>query len=93
MQPQTRYKTVMAKKPTEPDPANPNSRPNIERFSMSVPRGMGKLIRQLCEESDLAFSQVFRRAMDEYVRSYGHRHSRELVQKWEEYRKFFKSEW
>ena len=74
-------------------PENPNARPNIERFSMSVPRGMGKLIRQLCEESDLAFSQVFRRAMDEYVRTYGHKHSPDLVKKWHEYRAFFKSDW
>jgi hypothetical protein len=47
---------------------NKNARPNIDRLSVSVPKGMGTVIKLLAKVADLDVSKMLRKGFDEYMR-------------------------
>ena len=47
--------------------ANKNDRPNTERFSISYPAALARVVRRLPVEVDLELSKIFRQGVDLYV--------------------------
>lgn len=50
------------------DKANPNDRPGLQRFSVSLPAALARVVRGLKGEVDLEYSKIFRKGMDLFVR-------------------------
>jgi hypothetical protein len=54
-----------------PKKKNPNDRPGLQRFSVSLPIELGRMVRALKPQLDLEYSKIFRSGLDEVVeRSY-----------------------
>jgi hypothetical protein len=51
-----------------------NNRPNIDRLSVALLRGMGPVIRLLAKEADLSIIKMLRKGFDEYMKAYGKNH-------------------
>src|ERR1700751_5040309 len=47
--------------------SHPNERPNLRRFSVSVPAEMDRCIRRIRAECDIEFAKIFRSGLDEFV--------------------------
>lgn len=52
-----------------PKKANPNDRPAIDRFSVSLPIEMGRVVRGFKKEMDLEWSKIFRKGLELIVES------------------------
>jgi hypothetical protein len=52
----------------EPRPDNPHARPNLRRFSVSVPSEMDRIIRSIRSQCDIEYAKIFRSGLDEFVR-------------------------
>jgi hypothetical protein len=66
----TRFKR--GRKPGKPlseyeERTNPNDRPGLKRFSVSMPVAMGIAVEQISAHIDSDFSKMFRKSMDLYV--------------------------
>ena len=46
---------------------NPNDRPGLERFSVSLPTALGRMVRALKPQLDLEYSKIFRSGLDQVV--------------------------
>jgi hypothetical protein len=44
-----------------------NERPNLRRFSVSVPAEMDRVIRSIRAQCDIEFAKIFRSGLDEFV--------------------------
>ena len=51
----------------EPDLESPSYRPNTERMTISLPRGLPGLLRPICKELDLEYSKMFRRGLQMFI--------------------------
>ena len=49
------------------EPKNPNDRPSLSRFSITMPRGLARVVRSLKTQLDLEYSKIFRRGIDEFM--------------------------
>jgi hypothetical protein len=58
----------------QPNKKKSNSRPNIDRLSVSVPKGMGTVIKLLAKEADLDQSKMLRKGFDAYMKANGDSH-------------------
>lgn len=43
---------------------NPNDRPSLQRFSVSLPVALARVVRKLKGEMDLEYSKIFRKGLD-----------------------------
>jgi len=48
----------------EKKPVNPNDRPGLQRFSVSLPTSLARVVRGLKGEMDLEYSKIFRKGLD-----------------------------
>jgi hypothetical protein len=73
---------------------NPNDRPGLERFSVSLPTALGRMVRALKPQLDLEYSKIFRSGLDEVVeRSFeSGKISRKFYDDYREIRRAFKDE-
>jgi hypothetical protein len=46
---------------------NPNDRPNLGRFSITMPTGLADVVRSLKPILDLEYSKIFRRGIEEFI--------------------------
>ena len=46
---------------------NPNDRPGLQRFSVSLPVALGRMVRALKPQLDLEYSKIFRSGLDQVV--------------------------
>lgn len=56
------------KKSGDKTPKDKNDRPNLTRFSVSLPVALGRVVRSLNSEMDLRYSQIFRKGLDLVVK-------------------------
>ncbi|SRR6266704_1985624 len=45
-----------------------NARPNLRRYSVSVPTEMDRIIRSIRAQCDIEYAKIFRSGLDEFVR-------------------------
>ncbi len=45
-----------------------NARPNLRRYSVSVPAEMDRIIRSIRAQCDIEYAKIFRSGLDEFVR-------------------------
>lgn len=50
--------------PPKDSPSNPNDRPHLDRFSVSLPIDLARVVRGLKGEMDLEYSKIFRKGLD-----------------------------
>ncbi len=50
------------------DARKKNVRPNVKRFSVSLPAEMDPIIDAISAQCDLEYAKIFRSALDEFVR-------------------------
>ena len=46
------------------NPKDKNARPSLDRFSVSLPIALGRVVRRLKPEMDLEYSKIFRKGLD-----------------------------
>lgn len=70
---------------------NPNDRPGLQRFSVSVPAELARVVRGLKGEMDLEYSKIFRKGLDlivDMAEKKGEISKKTSVRYWEIRRKF-----
>jgi hypothetical protein len=73
---------------------NPNDRPGLSRFSVSLPTALGRMVRALKPQLDLEYSKIFRSGLDEVVqRSFEEgKISKKFYEEYREIRRSFRDE-
>ena len=72
----------------------PNDRPNLMRFSVSMPVPLGRIMRRLKPMLDLEYSKIFRSALDGMIKKglEEGKISKNLHDQWFEERRHFKDD-
>jgi hypothetical protein len=69
-----------------------NDRPNIDRFTVSMPKGLGDIFGLLARASDLDKSKLFRRCVDAYMEAHGDRFTKPVQDTYWKFRNRY-SDW
>ena len=57
----------MTEYPKKPKGVNPNDRPGLHRFSVSLPVGLARYVKGLKPQLDMEYSKIFRAGLDAVV--------------------------